>query len=109
MTDLVWPMAGRGSWLRRWMRTCAPTWRWTTSNVIDLTVELGACDVVFLAALVGMASEENVDAIAYLGKHMADGAALIMQSVHGAQAFLYPIVDLDDVKHSGYGECLELI
>lgn len=49
-----------------------------TADVASLTAaQLGAYDVVFLAALVGMASREKADAVAHLGKHMAvhvDGA-----------------------------------
>ncbi|KAG8096261.1 hypothetical protein GUJ93_ZPchr0013g37025 [Zizania palustris] len=73
-----------------------------TADVAGLTEELGAYDVVFLAALVGMAAEEKAEVIAHLGAHMADGAALIVRSAHGARGFLYPIVDLEDVKRGGF-------
>nr|BAA74584.1 nicotianamine synthase 5-1 [Hordeum vulgare subsp. vulgare] len=73
-----------------------------TAEVTDLTAELGAYDVVFLAALVGMTSKEKADAIAHLGKHMADGAVLRARSAHGARAFLYPVVELDDVGRGGF-------
>jgi nicotianamine synthase len=74
-----------------------------TADVADLTAEeLGAYDVVFLAALVGMDSEEKADAIAHLGKRMADGAALVVRSAHGARAFLYPVVDLDGIRRGGF-------
>ena len=74
-----------------------------TADVADLTAaELGAYDVVFLAALVGMASEEKAGAIAHLGKRMKDGAALVVRSAHGARAFLYPVVELDDVRRGGF-------
>jgi nicotianamine synthase len=74
-----------------------------TADVADLTAaELGAYDVVFLAALVGMASEEKAGTIAHLGKHMADGAALVVRSAHGARAFLYPVVELDDIRRGGF-------
>ncbi|XP_037475290.1 nicotianamine synthase-like 5 protein isoform X1 [Triticum dicoccoides] len=73
-----------------------------TAEVADLTSELGAYDVVFLAALVGMTSEEKADAVAHLGKHMADGAVLVARSAHGARAFLYPVVELDDIGRGGF-------
>ncbi|KAM0850109.1 hypothetical protein ACQ4PT_053304 [Festuca glaucescens] len=74
-----------------------------TADVADLTAEeLGAYDVLFLAALVGMASEEKAEAIAHLGKRMADGAALVVRSAHGARAFLYPVVELDDIRRGGF-------
>uniref|UniRef100_A0ACD5V724 Uncharacterized protein n=1 Tax=Avena sativa TaxID=4498 RepID=A0ACD5V724_AVESA len=74
-----------------------------TADVADLgTAELGAYDVVFLAALVGVASGEKAEAIAHLGRHMAHGAALMVRSAHGARAFLYPVVELDDVRRRGF-------
>ncbi|KAM0913690.1 hypothetical protein ACQ4PT_011978 [Festuca glaucescens] len=73
-----------------------------TADVADLTQELRAYDVVFLAALVGMAAEEKADVIAHLGRHMTDGAALVVRSAHGARGFLYPIVDPEDVARGGF-------
>jgi len=73
-----------------------------TSDVADLTHELRAYNVVFLAALVGMAAEEKADVIAHLGRHMTDGAALVVRSAHGARGFLYPIVDPNDVAQGGF-------
>ncbi|XP_006649965.2 nicotianamine synthase 1 [Oryza brachyantha] len=73
-----------------------------TADVASLTEELGAYDVVFLAALVGMAAEEKAGVIAHLGAHMADGAALVVRSAHGARGFLYPIVDPEDVRRGGF-------
>ncbi|KAK1669136.1 hypothetical protein QYE76_057295 [Lolium multiflorum] len=73
---------------RTWARACRSTRRmWPTSR------RARAYDVVFLAALVGMAAEEKAKVIAHLGAHMADGAALVVRSAHGARGFLYPIVD----------------
>ncbi|KAF0907426.1 hypothetical protein E2562_017366 [Oryza meyeriana var. granulata] len=73
-----------------------------TADVADLGDELGAYDVVFLAALVGVAAEEKAKIIAHLGRHMADGAALVVRSAHGARGFLYPIVDPSDVARGGF-------
>uniref|UniRef100_A0A0D9VT73 Nicotianamine synthase n=1 Tax=Leersia perrieri TaxID=77586 RepID=A0A0D9VT73_9ORYZ len=73
-----------------------------TADVAALKEELGAYDVVFLAALVGMAAEEKAEVIAHLGAHMADGAALVVRSAHGARGFLYPIVDPEDVWRGGF-------
>lgn len=73
-----------------------------TADVANLTQELGAYDVVFLAALVGMAAEEKAKVIAHLGTHMADGAALVVRSAHGARGFLYPIVDPEDIRMGGF-------
>nr|Q9ZQV6.1 RecName: Full=Probable nicotianamine synthase 4; AltName: Full=HvNAS4; AltName: Full=S-adenosyl-L-methionine:S-adenosyl-L-methionine:S-adenosyl-methionine 3-amino-3-carboxypropyltransferase 4 [Hordeum vulgare]BAA74583.1 nicotianamine Synthase 4 [Hordeum vulgare subsp. vulgare] len=71
-----------------------------TADVADLTDELATYDVVFLAALVGMAAEDKAKVIAHLGAHMADGAALVAR--HGARGFLYPIVDPQDIGRGGF-------
>ncbi|VAH72025.1 unnamed protein product [Triticum turgidum subsp. durum] len=73
-----------------------------TADVADLAGELAKYDVVFLAALVGMAAEEKARVIAHLGTHMADGAALVVRSAHGARGFLYPIVDPQDIGRGGF-------
>ncbi|KAF7027517.1 hypothetical protein CFC21_039553 [Triticum aestivum] len=73
-----------------------------TADVADLAGELAKYDVVFLAALVGMAAEDKANVIAHLGAHMADGAALVVRSAHGARGFLYPIVDPQDIGRGGF-------
>ncbi|RCV45141.1 hypothetical protein SETIT_9G429600v2 [Setaria italica] len=73
-----------------------------TVDVANLTDELGKYDVVFLAALVGMAAEDKAKVVAHLGRHMADGAALVVRSAHGARGFLYPIVDPEDIRRGGF-------
>ncbi|KAF7037439.1 hypothetical protein CFC21_112807 [Triticum aestivum] len=73
-----------------------------TADVADLAGELAKYDVVFLAALVGMAAEDKAKVIAHLGAHMADGAALVVRSAHGARGFLYPIVDPQDITLGGF-------
>jgi nicotianamine synthase len=73
-----------------------------TADVADLADELAMYDVVFLAALVGMAAEDKAKVIAHLGAHMADGAALVVRSAHGARGFLYPIVDPQDIALGGF-------
>ncbi|KAG8063666.1 hypothetical protein GUJ93_ZPchr0003g17008 [Zizania palustris] len=73
-----------------------------TADVASLTEKLGEYDVVFLAALVGMAAEEKAEVVAHLGAHMADGAALVVRSAHGARGFLYPIVDPEDIRRGGF-------
>ncbi|KAJ0960772.1 hypothetical protein J5N97_001331 [Dioscorea zingiberensis] len=64
-----------------------------TANILSVTHELREFDIVFLAALVGMDREEKVRVLAHLENYMAPGALLILRSVHGARAFLYPIID----------------
>ncbi|KAJ0975576.1 hypothetical protein J5N97_017541 [Dioscorea zingiberensis] len=64
-----------------------------TANILSVTHELREFDIVFLAALVGMDREEKARVLAHLENYMAPGALLILRSVHGARAFLYPIID----------------
>lgn len=54
--------------------------------------------MVFLAALVGIGEEEKKDIVEHLARHMAPGALLVVRSAHGARAFLYPVVDSEDLK-----------
>ena len=73
-----------------------------TADVADLAGELAAYDVVFLAALVGMAAEDKAKVIAPHGAHMADRAARVLRTAHGARGFLYPIVDPQDIAGGGF-------
>lgn len=73
-----------------------------TSDVAHVTTDLAAYDVVFLAALVGMAAEEKARMVEHLGKHMAPGAALVVRSAHGARGFLYPVVDPEEIRRGGF-------
>ncbi|GMG99778.1 hypothetical protein Nepgr_001618 [Nepenthes gracilis] len=69
-----------------------------TSDIMKVTDELKAYDVVFLAALVGMDKEEKVRVIDHLARYMDPGAILMLRSAHGARAFLYPVVDPVDLR-----------
>ncbi|KAF8680743.1 hypothetical protein HU200_045587 [Digitaria exilis] len=73
-----------------------------TSDVALVTRDLASYDVVFLAALVGMAADEKARVVEHLGRHMAPGAALVVRSAHGARAFLYPVVDPDQIRRAGF-------
>jgi nicotianamine synthase len=73
-----------------------------TSDVSDVTRDLAGYDVVFLAALVGMAAEEKARVVEHLGRHMAPGAALVVRSAHGARGFLYPVVDPEEIRRGGF-------
>ena len=73
-----------------------------TSDVAHVTRELAAYDVVFLAALVGMAAEEKARVVEHLGRHMAPGAALVVRSAHDARGFLYPVVDPEKIRRGDF-------
>lgn len=64
-----------------------------TADVMEVGEELRECEVVFLAALVGMEKEEKRRVVEHLGQCMAPGAVLMLRSAHGARAFLYPVLD----------------
>ncbi|KAI3448495.1 hypothetical protein Pfo_005160 [Paulownia fortunei] len=71
-------------------------------HTTDIMTASGAAlknyDVVFLAALVGMETDEKMRVIEHLAKHMAPGAILMLRSAHGARAFLYPVVEPLDLR-----------
>ncbi|KAG0546426.1 hypothetical protein BDA96_02G446300 [Sorghum bicolor] len=73
-----------------------------TSDVANVNRELASYDVVFLAALVGMAAEDKARVVEHLGRHMAPGAALVVRSAHGARGFLYPVVDPEEIRRGGF-------
>nr|DAD33127.1 TPA_asm: hypothetical protein HUJ06_011978 [Nelumbo nucifera] len=68
-----------------------------TTDIMTVSSSLRDYDVVFLAALVGMDKQEKTRIIDHLAKHMAPGSLLMLRSAHGARAFLYPVVDPDDL------------
>ncbi|KAK1430024.1 hypothetical protein QVD17_12473 [Tagetes erecta] len=67
-------------------------------DIMDVTDELKEYDVVFLAALVGMDINDKVKVIEHLAKYMAPGSILMLRSAHGARAFLYPVVEPNDLQ-----------
>jgi nicotianamine synthase len=69
-----------------------------TNDIMDVSNALKEYEVVYLAALVGMNVEEKNRIIDHLAKYMAPGALLMLRSAHGARAFLYPIVDTNDLR-----------
>ncbi|GJX99546.1 nicotianamine synthase-like protein [Tanacetum coccineum] len=69
-----------------------------STDIMEITDELKEYDVVFLAALVGMDISDKVKVIQHLAKYMAPGAILMLRSAHGARAFLYPVVEPEDLQ-----------
>nr|GEU44631.1 nicotianamine synthase-like [Tanacetum cinerariifolium] len=68
-----------------------------STDIMEITDEL-EYDVVFLAALVVMDISDKVEVIQHLAKYMAPGAILMLRSAHGARAFLYPVVEPEDLQ-----------
>ncbi|GAA0184757.1 hypothetical protein LIER_32045 [Lithospermum erythrorhizon] len=70
-----------------------------TADILDVSSEeLKNYDVVFLAALVGMDKEDKIGVIEHLANNMNPGAFLMMRSAHGARAFLYPVIEEEDLQ-----------
>ncbi|KAI3525658.1 hypothetical protein L1887_04625 [Cichorium endivia] len=69
-----------------------------TTDIMDVTDELKEFDVIFLAALVGMDIDEKLKVVQHLAVYMTPGSILMLRSAHGARAFLYPVVDPQDLR-----------
>lgn len=69
-----------------------------TADILNVTETLRDYDVVFLAALVGTEKEVKVKVIQHLAKNMSRGKLLMLKTVKGPRAFLYPLVDPCDLK-----------
>jgi nicotianamine synthase len=54
-------------------------------------VDLHTFDVVFLAALVGVAQREKEDIIVSVARRMREGALMVVRSAHGLRTLLYPV------------------
>ena len=73
-----------------------------TADVMDLTGNhLRNHDVLYLAALVGMDSQQKGEILTHLASNMETDALLMLRSAHGARAFLYPVVEAKNVTAAG--------
>ncbi|XP_031250897.1 nicotianamine synthase-like [Pistacia vera] len=68
-----------------------------TSDIMEVKEKLGEYDCIFLAALVGMSKEETVKILGHIRKYMKDGGVLLVRSANGARAFLYPVVEENEL------------
>jgi len=59
------------------------------------------CDVVMLAALVGLDREGKRRAIAHLAEVLAPGVRVVMRSAEGLRTLLYPMTEVCDVRDAG--------
>lgn len=60
---------------------------------MEVKEKLGEYDCIFLAALVGMNKEKKVKVLENVRKYMKEGGILLVRSVKGPRAFLYPVVE----------------
>lgn len=67
--------------------------KFVTKDVMEVREKLGEYDFIFLAALVGMNKEEKVKVLEHVRKYMKEGGILLVRSVKGPRAFLYPVVE----------------
>lgn len=72
--------------------------KFETIDVMEVKDSLGQYDCIFLAALVGMSREAKVKVLGHMAKYMKEGGFLLVRSAKGARAFLYPIVEENDLK-----------
>ncbi|KDP36417.1 hypothetical protein JCGZ_08686 [Jatropha curcas] len=68
-----------------------------TCDVMEVKEKFAEYDCIFLAALVGMSKEEKVKILGHIRKYMKAGGNLLVRSANGARAFLYPVIDEDDL------------
>ncbi|PNX84191.1 nicotianamine synthase-like protein [Trifolium pratense] len=71
--------------------------KFVTQNIMEVKERLGQYDCIFLAALVGMSRGEKMKVLGHIRKYMKEGGILLVRSAKGSRAFLYPIVDENDV------------
>ncbi|KAK9275834.1 hypothetical protein L1049_023106 [Liquidambar formosana] len=71
--------------------------KFMTRDIMEVREKLEEYDCIFLAALVGMNKEEKVKIIGHVRKYMKEGGILLVRSAKGARAFLYPVVEEDDL------------
>ena len=71
--------------------------KFETSDIMDVKEKLSEYDCIFLAALVGMTKEEKVKILGHVRKYMKEGGVLLVRSAKGARAFLYPVIEEEDL------------
>lgn len=70
-----------------------------TSDILDVPhEELKRYDVIVLAALVGLVPKMKCRILQHLRLGMKDGSFLLLRSAEGAKAFLYPVVEMGDLR-----------
>jgi len=87
---------------QRWMHAL-PSLRervaFQTADILDVPhEELRRYDVIVLAALVGLVTKMKSRILEHLRLGMKDGSYLLLRSAEGAKAFLYPVVEMGDLR-----------
>ncbi|KAJ6365509.1 hypothetical protein OIU76_030313 [Salix suchowensis] len=71
--------------------------KFETGDITGVKEKLSEYDCIFLAALVGMSKVDKVKILGHIRKYMKEGGVLLVRSAKGARAFLYPVVEEQDV------------
>ncbi|XP_031257953.1 nicotianamine synthase-like [Pistacia vera] len=71
--------------------------KFLTCDIMEVKEKLGEYDCILLAALTGMTKEEKVKILEHIKKYMKNGGVLLVRSAKGAKAFLYLVVEEDDL------------
>lgn len=67
----------------------------------DLAAAVCGCDVVVVAALVGLDRAQKQDVLRTLADAVDPGAFAVVRSADGLRALLYPVVEVQDVTDAG--------
>ncbi|KAJ0091140.1 hypothetical protein Patl1_14299 [Pistacia atlantica] len=68
-----------------------------TCDIMEVKEKLGEYDCIFLAALVGMSKAEKMKFLGHIRQYMRDGGVLLVRSANGARAFLYPVIEENEL------------
>lgn len=60
-------------------------------DVLSCSISFKEFDVVYLAALVGMSTEEKRDIVIEISSRMRPGALLLLRSAHSLRSLIYPV------------------
>uniref|UniRef100_A0A6N2LN72 Nicotianamine synthase n=1 Tax=Salix viminalis TaxID=40686 RepID=A0A6N2LN72_SALVM len=71
--------------------------KFETGDIMEVQEKLSEYDCIFLAALVGMSKVDKVKILGHIRKYMKEGGVLLVRSAKGARAFLYPVVEEQDI------------
>lgn len=67
-----------------------------------LAAAVAGCDVVVLAALVGLDRQAKADVLGRLASVLGSGAHVVVRTADGLRTLLYPQVDVADVRSAGF-------
>jgi len=72
------------------------------TSAAQMVTAVGDCDIVVLAALVGLNEPDKQAALDTLGAAMPAGSRLLVRSSDGLRSLLYPTVNITDLCNAGF-------